>query len=314
MKRCFRIRRLNLLSRNPNRHIAGELKSRPQGALLSLTKLPRNSGNTRKEQCQVVTLRSGKTVAEEKKEPRRTTLVAMELQTPLTQEEPKENEMMKPEVASTSKPMVQGTMKVQLPPFSQRLEKKKNDEVQYHRFMDMLKQLHINIHFTKAIEQMLKYAKFFKDMVKKKRSTGKFAMLNVRQLAPTTVTLQLADRALVHLEGKVKDVLVSIEKFILPADSIILDYKADKDVPIIFGRSVLSIGRAQIDVYKGEITLSMNGKKLRIVLGHVVSERGIEVDKAKIDVIANLPYLTFVREIRSFLGSTGFYRSFIKDF
>ncbi|XP_038880513.1 uncharacterized protein LOC120072176 [Benincasa hispida] len=132
------------------------------------------------------------------------------------------------------------------------------------------------------------YAKFFKDIVSKKRSTGRFATLvltqesntiippkmrdpgsftipcsigeiyigqalcdlgasinlmplsilkrlNMEQLRPTTVTLQLANRSLVHLEGKLKDVLVTIDRFILPADFIILDYEADKDVPIILG-------------------------------------------------------------------------------
>ncbi|RDX82363.1 Retrovirus-related Pol polyprotein, partial [Mucuna pruriens] len=39
-----------------------------------------------------------------------------------------------------------------------------------------------------------------------------------------------------------------------------------------------------------------------IVLGHLVSNRGIEVDKSKIDVITSLPNLAFVREVRSFLG------------
>ncbi|XP_038889323.1 uncharacterized protein LOC120079233 [Benincasa hispida] len=62
-----------------------------------------------------------------------------------------------------------------------------------------------------------------------------FKQLNFGQLAPTTVTLQLADRSLVHPEGKVKNVLVTIDKFILLADFIILDYEADKDVPIILG-------------------------------------------------------------------------------
>ncbi|KAJ0754891.1 putative nucleotidyltransferase, Ribonuclease H [Helianthus annuus] len=51
-----------------------------------------------------------------------------------------------------------------------------------------------------------------------------------------------------------------------------------------------------------------------IVLGHVVSSRGIEVDRAKVQVISTLPYPTTVKGIRSFLGHAGFYRRFIKGF
>ncbi|GJR12723.1 reverse transcriptase domain-containing protein [Tanacetum coccineum] len=51
-----------------------------------------------------------------------------------------------------------------------------------------------------------------------------------------------------------------------------------------------------------------------IVLGHKVSSAGLEVDKAKIDVISKLPPLTNIKGIRSFLKHVGFYRRFIKDF
>ena len=51
-----------------------------------------------------------------------------------------------------------------------------------------------------------------------------------------------------------------------------------------------------------------------IVLGHNISERGIEVDKAKIEAIERMPYPRDIKGIRIFLGHAGFYRRFIKDF
>ena len=51
-----------------------------------------------------------------------------------------------------------------------------------------------------------------------------------------------------------------------------------------------------------------------IVLRHVISNKGIEVDKAKVELISKLPPPTNVKAVRQFLGHVSFYMRFIKDF
>jgi hypothetical protein len=67
-----------------------------------------------------------------------------------------------------------------------------------------------------------------------------------------------------------------------------------------------------------EVDLVLNWEKCHfmvkqgIVLGHVISERGIEVDKAKVETVEQLPPPTDVKSLRSFLGHAGFYRSLLR--
>ncbi|XP_056169350.1 uncharacterized protein LOC130138655 [Syzygium oleosum] len=248
-----------------------------------------------------------------------------------------------------------------------------------------------------------------------------FRKLGLGEVKATTVSLQLADRSIKYPRGIVEDVLVKVDKFIFPADFIVLDMEEDFEVPLILGRPFLATGRALIDVQQGKLILRvqddlvsfnvfkamkypsndnscfrvetvdklvnnvfqenifkdpleaylMEEKLLRvlrehkgaigwkiadikgisssicmhkilmeeqhkptiqpqrrlnpkmqevvkaeegIVLGHKISRNGIEVDRAKVEVIAKLPPPTSVKLVRGFLGDAGFYRRFIKDF
>ena len=56
--------------------------------------------------------------------------------------------------------------------------------------------------------------------------------------------------------------LIQVDKFVFPADFIILDFEADREVPIILGRPFLAMGRTLIDVPEGELTMRVNDQKV----------------------------------------------------
>ncbi|KAH9704245.1 hypothetical protein KPL70_011377 [Citrus sinensis] len=163
------------------------------------------------------------------------------------------------------------------PPFPQRFQKQQQDK-QFSKILGMLKQLHINIIFVEVLEQMPNYAKFFKDILTKKIRLGEFEtialtqessrmlqmfkQLGVGECRPTTLTLQLADRSHAYPEGKIEDVLVKVDKFIFLVDFIVLDFEADKEVPIILERPFLATGKTLIDVKTRESTMRVNDQQI----------------------------------------------------
>ena len=90
-----------------------------------------------------------------------------------------------------------------------------------------------------------------------------FKSLGLGEARPTTITLQLADRSLKHPRGIIEDVLVKVNKFIFPADFIVLDMEEDKEIPIILGRPFLATGRAMIDVQRGELKLRVQEEEVK---------------------------------------------------
>ncbi|KAA0059788.1 uncharacterized protein E5676_scaffold896G00480 [Cucumis melo var. makuwa] len=75
--------------------------------------------------------------------------------------------------------------------------------------------------------------------------------------------LQFADRSIAKPEGKIEDVLVKVDKFLFLANFVILDYKPDREVPIILGQPFLSTGHVLIDIHQRKLTICFNDEEIK---------------------------------------------------
>ncbi|KAK8574398.1 hypothetical protein V6N12_062092 [Hibiscus sabdariffa] len=253
------------------------LSSRPIGGFPSDTEVAKGATH---EQCKAITTRSGKILTSNQRGMAASPSAATD--TPAEADEPAQasEDHCNPHT-TTGESSAESS--------HARLKKQKQD-YQFQKFLDILKQVHINLPLVEALQQMPNYAKFLKDMVTgkkrieefetaaaaetclalmhnkvpaKKIDPGSFTIecfighnyptkalcdpgasinlmpksvfdkLGIGEAKPTIVMLQLADHSYVQPEGKIEDILVQINKFIFPADFLILDYeiifKVDND-------------------------------------------------------------------------------------
>ncbi|XP_062080324.1 uncharacterized protein LOC133785081 [Humulus lupulus] len=273
--------------------LANELINRPQGALPSDTENPRGVD---KEQCKAVTLRSGKELEHSKKNSGHEDEPSSIQNNRKASKDEERYDVLKS--ASAQDAAASGTPQKspeiqKLPqqlPFPQRFQKQKQDG-QFKKFLDILRQLHINIPLVEALEKMPNYVKFMKDILTKKRRLGEFETVALAKESSSFLQNKLppkmkdpgsftipctignsycgmalfylgANRSLAYPNGKIEDVLVKVDKFIFPADFIVLDYEADRKIPIILGRPFLATGRTLIDVQKGELTMRVQDEQV----------------------------------------------------
>ncbi|KAK4713951.1 hypothetical protein R3W88_019858 [Solanum pinnatisectum] len=78
----------------------------------------------------------------------------------------------------------------------------------------------------------------------------------------TTMRLLLEDRSIKHLVGILYDILVKVDRFIFPADFVILDCEIDAKIPIILGKPFLATGRALVDVESGKLKFRVNNDEV----------------------------------------------------
>ena len=97
-----------------------------------------------------------------------------------------------------------------------------------------------------------------------------FKRLKLREPKSTKISLQLANRSYKHPRGIIENVLIKVDKFVLPADFVILDMEEDDSVPIILGRPFLATGKAQINVQEGELKLRVQGDEITFHVFHPI--------------------------------------------
>ncbi|KAK8593320.1 hypothetical protein V6N12_045403 [Hibiscus sabdariffa] len=282
------------------------------------------------EQCKAITTRSGKILEPTSKQrgtaanPSAATDAPAKADEPAKAEEDHNDPTNTHTGESSAEPSHTKSNKLEKirppPPFPQRLKKQEQD-YQFKKFFDILKQVHINLPLVEALQQMPNYAKFLKDMVSRKKrieefetaaatetclalmhnkiptkktdpgsftiecSVGHnystkalcdpgasinlmpksvFQKLNIGEAKPTIVMLQLADHSFVQPEGKIEDILVQVDKFIFPADFLILDCEADENAPIILGKPFLATRRVLLDFGNEELILRVDDQQVRI--------------------------------------------------
>ncbi|XP_070034679.1 uncharacterized protein [Nicotiana tomentosiformis] len=171
-------------------------------------------------------------------------------------------------------------------PFPQKQRREKLDK-QFEYFLEVLKQVHVNIPFTEVLSQMPAYAKFLKEILSKIRKVEETSIVKltehcsailqnklpqkcgdpesasinlmplsifrklegeIEEIRSIHVSLQLADQTTIILEGIVEDVLVRVDKFVFLVDFIVVNMEENKEVPLILGRPFLAMGKAILDI------------------------------------------------------------------
>ncbi|XP_070049295.1 uncharacterized protein [Nicotiana tomentosiformis] len=160
------------------RHLAPLLSERAPGTL------PADTEKNPKETIKDVSPRSGKTLAEPKSKPRdekeiNSTKIAEEQK--IGEFLPKENVSNKDVDKQKVNNAVEESKHMPLLPFPQEMKREKLDKY-FGEFLEMLKQLYVNIPFTEVLAQMPAYAKFLKEILSSKRKLEetKVVKLNAR--------------------------------------------------------------------------------------------------------------------------------------
>ncbi|XP_061339518.1 uncharacterized protein LOC133286136 [Gastrolobium bilobum] len=108
--------------------------------------------------------------------------------------------------------------------------------------------------------------------------------LGISELKPTMISLQIADRSLRRPNGVIEDVLIKVDKFISPADFIVLDMEEESEIPLLLGRPFLATARSMIVVEQGKLEQRMNDETITINVFDAMKNSSDQSDCFRLDV------------------------------
>ncbi|XP_071912275.1 uncharacterized protein [Coffea arabica] len=93
--------------------------------------------------------------------------------------------------------------------------------------------------------------------------------LGLHELKRTNITLQLADWSIRYPLGVLENVLIKVQKFIIPVDFVVLDMEEDISMPIILGRPFLATAGTIIDVKNGKLKFQVGEEEVEFNLNEM---------------------------------------------
>ncbi|XP_021747444.1 uncharacterized protein LOC110713293 [Chenopodium quinoa] len=154
-------------------------------------------------------------------------------------------------------------------PYPQKFMRHKLEE-QFGRFIDMLKQLHLSLPYTEVVTQMPNYAKFLKDILSGASVSlmpySVYQRVELWELLPFKITLQLVDSSIKIPKGKVEDVPLRVGKFVILVDVVVLEMDEHATIPIILVRPFLDTSGVMIDVKSAKISLKVGDEVIEFDL------------------------------------------------
>ncbi|XP_015965708.1 uncharacterized protein LOC107489474 [Arachis duranensis] len=263
--------------------------------------LPSDTIPNPKEECKAVQLRSGRTLVNDKeatKNPMESNKKPIENEKASNKEVTASNQTSEklkekdgqPQNLRKGKEAIEGPSQGQKQeektftpplPYSQRFNKETNDQ-HFPKFLEIFKKLEINIPLAeKGLPPKLEDpGSFFLPCTIGNISINKamcdlgasinlmpsslMKRLYIEEVKRIQMSLELVDKTMVFPKGVIENLLVKVDKFIFPANFVILDLDEERGNSIILGRPFLATARAIIDVEQEELTLRVHDESITL--------------------------------------------------